>query len=141
VRTLSDRLLCCLSVATAETALVCPGRGSEANERLAVVDDPLFAIDGVQLGAPIAELDALTELDAEEVLRGDKAARLAEEARLAREEQVCIVCLSETTRLCCRRLRLFISCACRRSGRWQPRPRSTKAPRGWCVRTRPLHMA
>lgn len=64
------------------------GRGEEADRRLEVIDDPLFAVDGVQMGAPIAELDALTELDAEEVLRGDKAARLAEEARLAREAQV-----------------------------------------------------
>ena len=55
---------------------------------MAVVEDPLFAVDGVQMGPPIAELDALTELDAEEVLRGDTAARLAQEATLAREAQV-----------------------------------------------------
>ena len=64
------------------------GRGGEADERLAVIDDPRFELDGVQMGAPIAELDALTELDAEEVLKGEKAAKLAEEARLAREAQV-----------------------------------------------------
>lgn len=62
------------------------GRGAEAEARLADVEDPMFALDGILMGAPIAELDKLTELDAEEVIRGDKARRLAEEARLAREE-------------------------------------------------------
>lgn len=91
---------------TAEAAhacVVCPGRGGEVDERIAVVEDPFFAVDGVHMGAPIAELDALTELDAEEVLRGDRAARLAEEARLAREAQVRVACLFGDRRPCCRR--------------------------------------
>ena len=105
-----------------------------------MVDDPFFAIDGVQIGAPIAELDALTELDAEEVLRGDKAARLAEEARMAREAQVCIACLFGEARLC-RRLLLLTSCTWRRSGRCGRPRRSTKALRGWCARIQPTHSA
>lgn len=95
----------CMS-STAEAAhacVVCPGRGGEVDERIAVVEDPFFAVDGVHMGAPIAELDALTELDAEEVLRGDRAARLAEEARLAREAQVRVACLFGDRRPCCRR--------------------------------------